>query len=390
MSDANSFGSGGTSAAATVQSSSDSSCFDATTNVQPDFFFNVDPVNQIVQCNSSRLWWDPANVQGTPTFYGVIPGGESFNITVGALSTVANEGVGFNWTANIRSGTTLMLGAGDNRGIGAGGSETYIVSNGLFPNSSCLNDEAPSSTAGSPAGGSYATSTSGAGTGGSSGGKANAGAIAGGVVGGIVALVALVLLLLFFRRRRNFHRRQMKERPDLFTDGEGAPPGEVQGLTAPEPYIVPPPEVSEAGGSFMSSEWGGTGGGGGSSFPGSSYGYGVGVGANNANLHPGSTAGRPSFSDRDRRMSTISGSSGTNTNTGTGTGMDRPSTPSTSVAGTSMSGIMRKSAAPPVMRPVNIIQHEDAGAPPPMEDGEGEEPETVELPPAYTNLRPTS
>lgn len=36
------------------------------------------------------------------------------------------------------------------------------------------------------------------------------------------------------------------------------------------------------------------------------------------------------------------------------------------------------------MRPVNVIQHDDAGPSMPLAE---EEPETVELPPAYTNLR---
>lgn len=43
----------------------------------------------------------------------------------------------------------------------------------------------------------------------------------------------------------------------------------------------------------------------------------------------------------------------------------------------------RKSPAPPSFRPVNIVQHEDAG---PSEAGGGDL-ETIELPPAYTNLR---
>jgi hypothetical protein len=48
---------------------------------------------------------------------------------------------------------------------------------------------------------------------------------------------------------------------------------------------------------------------------------------------------------------------------------------------------MRKSPVPPSFRAVNIIQHDDAGPsgeyPPP------DEPETIELPPAYTNIKPT-
>lgn len=48
---------------------------------------------------------------------------------------------------------------------------------------------------------------------------------------------------------------------------------------------------------------------------------------------------------------------------------------------------IRKSPAPPSFRPVNIVQHEDAG---PSADMGEQEPETIELPPAYTNIRSTA
>jgi len=44
----------------------------------------------------------------------------------------------------------------------------------------------------------------------------------------------------------------------------------------------------------------------------------------------------------------------------------------------------RKSHMPRQLRPVNVIQHDDAGAADEVPDGE---PETVELPPAYTNIQ---
>jgi hypothetical protein len=45
----------------------------------------------------------------------------------------------------------------------------------------------------------------------------------------------------------------------------------------------------------------------------------------------------------------------------------------------------RKSAAFPELRPVNIIQHDDASL---SETLSGQaEPETIELPPAYSNFR---
>jgi len=47
-------------------------------------------------------------------------------------------------------------------------------------------------------------------------------------------------------------------------------------------------------------------------------------------------------------------------------------------------GLSRKSPIPSSLRPVNVIQHEDAGP-----SADNMEPETVELPPAYTNIRKT-
>lgn len=49
-------------------------------------------------------------------------------------------------------------------------------------------------------------------------------------------------------------------------------------------------------------------------------------------------------------------------------------------------GVSRKSPLPPSLRPVNVIQHEDAG---PSVPADNTEQETVELPPAYTNIRKT-
>jgi hypothetical protein len=57
-----------------------------------------------------------------------------------------------------------------------------------------------------------------------------------------------------------------------------------------------------------------------------------------------------------------------------------PTTPSTTT--TTTTATTRKSAS---SRPVNIIEHDDAG---PSEDlSDQVEPETIELPPAYSNIR---
>jgi hypothetical protein len=55
----------------------------------------------------------------------------------------------------------------------------------------------------------------------------------------------------------------------------------------------------------------------------------------------------------------------------------RPQTP---VGMTAATKTTRKSGPLAQLRPVNIIQHDDAGP-------SAGEPETIELPPAYTNIR---
>lgn len=73
------------------------------------------------------------------------------------MTSVSGEGLGFFWVPTVRSGTTLILGGGFPDDLGAGGSVQTSVAAGINPNSSCLTDTSPSSTPGSPAGGSYPT-----------------------------------------------------------------------------------------------------------------------------------------------------------------------------------------------------------------------------------------
>ena len=170
--------------------------------------------------------------------------------------------------------------------------------------------------------------------------KADVGAIVGGVVGGVVGAIAIALILLFIMRRKHFSQTQ-KERPvDLLQDHDDGPGPAVGNerlpeYYPPEPFILPDPTVASTYESYRDEVPGGS--------------------------------SRPSG---DRRQSYLS------TSTSDAGGFLR--------AGTSLpSSSARKSPIAPSFRPVNIIQHDDAG---PSEAAP--EPETIELPPAYTNIKP--
>ncbi|KAG6865630.1 hypothetical protein C0991_000799 [Blastosporella zonata] len=338
VSDSTSFGSGGTSGAVEVASSSDSSCFDATQNVSPKFFYNILPLNQIVQCVSTRIWWDNTTVVGNTNFLGVIPGGQSFTIPQSALTNVASEGTGFSWVPPIRGGTPLIIVGGDSRGNGTAGSTLYTVSSGPDNVGTCLSDASPSSTPGSPAGGTYATTTATS----SSGSGTNVGAIVGGVVGGVVALVAIGLIFLFFVRRSRDNQSKEKKIVDLLNADEGdeSPAGagtrqrnELPEYYQPQPFTVPDPTTA------------------------STYDEEDGMISEGRPLSGYTTTSRSGTPD------ILSAYGGGSTTTGGG-----------------RKGQMRS------MRPVNIIQHDDAGPSGPPKPAE-DELETVELPPAYTNIR---
>lgn len=349
VSDSSGFGSGGTSTAAQVQTgSSDSSCY-GDTQVAPAFSFSTEPANQLVQCSPIRIWWDPTQTQGNVQFYGVIPGGQSFQLNQGTLTTVANEGLGFNWTVPVRVSTTVLLAGGDSRGIGSAGSIQQNVQQGESTvNNTCLGSSSPSSTPGSPAGGAYPTGSNGVGTGGgngsggnnggngssSSGSKSNTGAIVGGVIGGVVAIIAILLVCLFFIRRRRLHTKEKINPVDLLqADGEDGAPGrgELPQFYQPEPFLVPDPSVT--------------------------------------------SQGRESYDHRQSMQ------------TSTTTELLRSGTPDPhglGVGSVSGSNQTRKSRLGPAqLRPVNIIQHDDAGD---VDEGDHAQ-DTIELPPAYTNIR---
>jgi hypothetical protein len=149
----------------------------------------------------------------------------------------------------------------------------------------------------------------------------------GGVIGGVVLLLAVALVAFFFFRRRPYSAIS-KERPvNVLQDDEDGDDShhDLPHYYTPEPFLVPDPTI-------------------------------------------GGTSEAASTQERPLSMSTIDAG--------------RPQTPVTATTTTT-----RKSAAPPQLRPVNIIQHDDAG---PSEDpASNAEPETIELPPAYTHIRQT-
>lgn len=285
----------------------------------------------------------------------MIPGGQSFSIPQGSITQVANQGTGFTWKPSLRAGTTLMLVGGDGRGNGTAGSILNVVSAGVNPDSSCINGSSPSSTPGSPAGGSYPTNSSGGSTGGGGGGGSgsNVGAIVGGIIGGI-GLFVIVLLGIWYWKRKQKQQRRTKERPDLLNvdddddDGEAsrrrpARPNELPQYYQPEPFMAPDPTRTSHEGTVLSDE---------------------------RRPLSGGTFNTESFYTRATTPDQL-GHSGSHAG-------DLMS------GGTSSNGGRRKGGAPRPMKPVNIIQHDDAG---PSANGPGQdEPDTIELPPAYTAL----
>ncbi|KAK2459886.1 hypothetical protein APHAL10511_008086 [Amanita phalloides] len=218
VSDARGFGTGGTSAATQVSGSSDSNCLNLT--YPATFFYHVGDDNVLEQCKATRIWWDATTVQGTPSFLGIIPGGQSFALPESGITQLPTQGTGFSWTPSIQGGSTLIIVASDDRGKGTGGSVTFTVHG--QSDSSCLNDQSPSSTPGTPAG-TYSTSTHVSSSSSSSavssssatpsgGGRTKTatliGSVVGGVVGGFMLLIAVVLLSYCLRRSRRTRRKQ--------------------------------------------------------------------------------------------------------------------------------------------------------------------------------------
>jgi hypothetical protein len=149
----------------------------------------------------------------------------------------------------------------------------------------------------------------------------------GGVAGGLVAIVALALIAFFYRRRRRRTLLFRKSAPSMCSTTTKMTTYHLIDLPhyyIPEPFLVPDPTI-------------------------------------------GGTSEVASTRDRPLSMTTAD--------------TPRPQTP---VGMTAATNTTRKSGPLAQLRPLNIIQHDDAG---PMNGQRAGEPETIELPPAYTNIR---
>jgi len=148
-------------------------------------------------------------------------------------------------------------------------------------------------------------------------------------------LIIAFLVFLWFRRRRA--QQANKERPSLFIDHDDEAPTSQLPHGQPPVYYQPEP--------FTASE------------P-----------TDHASTHRPSTANDRSERPFSQSLTYLSDPQRVASPDGTST------------------GVSRKSPLPPSLRPVNVVQHEDAG---PSVPADNTEPETVELPPAYTNIRKT-
>jgi len=152
-----------------------------------------------------------------------------------------------------------------------------------------------------------------------------------------VAGLLIIAFLVFFWFRRRRAQRASKERPSIFIDHDDDAPTSQPQREELAVYYEPEP--------FTASE------------P-----------TDRASSHRPSTALDRSERPISQSLTYLSDPQRVASPDGTGT------------------GISRKSPMPSSLRAVNVIQHEDAGPSLPAENAESE---TVELPPAYTNIRKT-
>ncbi|EIM85024.1 uncharacterized protein STEHIDRAFT_112518 [Stereum hirsutum FP-91666 SS1] len=238
MSDQSGFASGGTSAAWTVEEPAPGIplCFDQSRNESQPWDFDISPQSAdssiLISCGSYTLEWNTGDgvVTGTPNFVGIIPSGESFNI-----SGTPHNGPpqGLDWIVPLNPGTDFILVAGDQSATGSGGTVNYGIEAASSPPSTACPAQLFSTTSGTPAGGPPTSSVS-LSTGSipkstatssippeSTDHKPNIGAIAGGAAGGGVAIsIAFLSLILCLRRHRKRREQIDLDGPPVFITNE--------------------------------------------------------------------------------------------------------------------------------------------------------------------------
>ncbi|KAG9015356.1 hypothetical protein FRB93_013056 [Tulasnella sp. JGI-2019a] len=327
MSDATGTGTGGTSGVLTVADPVNGATCDTTA---PSLPFNFVTPTSLQQCRQYTINGYSSAIQPI-TVVGLIPLGSTFLLypPVGSTS--------FNWTADVKSGTSIVLSLFDAQGRTGGATDLLTV--GSSNDATCIDSSSPASTITSNP---SSTGSSPSATDSNSSGDSNTGAIIGGsVAAAIVSLAIVGLLILFFMRKR----RNKNDTPHISTQFGGKrqslephmesgvlhEPSAVDNYE-PVPFMLPPSSASG-----RTSDYG--------QYP------------------PGSAHGdtEASGSVAGGGVAAV-GSAGYNKRTEAYRG-SRRSTENT---------------------PTRFIIHSDAGEVPDAQ--EDEEPETVELPPQYASI----
>ncbi|CAG7849993.1 SubName: Full=Uncharacterized protein {ECO:0000313/EMBL:CCA67286.1} [Serendipita indica DSM 11827] len=404
--DSNGVGTGGTSVITDVASSNNDSCL-STTQTTPLFYLILPNNPTLTQCGSMDITFSDS-AQGQVSLMAVIPGGESFSIPVpnGQRSTT--------WSPiRVPAGTGLMFVAGDQRGRGTGGSSYLMVVQG--GSDDCLKDgqEVYSATPSPYAGGQYATGSGGgtvtgpwqngpsgttppSGSNTSASHKRRTGIIAG-VVCGVLAILVLCAAIYLWRRRRARKERQYggtkevdllrSERPVVNFDTVGAEPiPYYSSNNAPSATANSRPTT---GGAAANGHRPST------SISTTNAGDRQSTASHDPLVPPSAWNNHAQHHSPYHRSSTPSGTGYQNDGTdmtSTGASSDyqtnSPTHLSAPAAGT-FAGATRQDVKNPEgpgsggLRPVNVIQHQDAGGVPPTNEPE----EVVELPPSYNEVR---
>jgi len=313
------------------------------------------------------------------TLAGVIPGGQSFQIPVPSKASFVI------WTPQIEPGTSIVILGGDSRGRTTGGSSAIqTVGQG---SRGCLTGGAYSSTQ-SPFAGQVSATSSPTPTGRPGNSIGISLPLVIGIVAGLLVLFALAGALLYARRRKR-HQALYGNKVDLFRNDVNSD-SELTNTLEPTPFLAPPAirsldQASEP-----------------SLFANSAYRYSsttsVSGGRQASIAHAPSFDGRPSSSFVGRGALTDSTSIWDESRTETGThvtslldnGQTRTpaglSLANPDVGGPVVGGNYSRKQPPPRARPVNFLQHQDAGVAGPAVH---EEAELVELPPSYADVRNT-